>query len=178
MRNPRFAVLVRTPSWAPARDGRASETLTNTNKLLSLYPGADGVKTGFTAAAGYTLVASATRGGWQLIGVVLRSSAPFTDGAALLDYGFKYFQWVTLATRGDRIATVTLGRQRVAVVAVVPADVVGVVRRGLAVSSRLSLRSDLTLPIAAGTRVGDVKFVEGGVVVAQSPLIAARRVSP
>lgn len=62
------------------------------NQLLGRYPGADGMKTGFTCSAGFNLVASATRGGRRLIAVVLGAPNPFlrtAKTAALLDRGFQ-----------------------------------------------------------------------------------------
>lgn len=65
-------------------------SLVNTNKLLMTYPGANGVKTGETRAAGRCLVASARRNGVLLIAVVLNGGdSRFKDSAALLDYGFR-----------------------------------------------------------------------------------------
>jgi D-alanyl-D-alanine carboxypeptidase len=61
------------------------------NGLLGRYPGADGMKTGFTCSAGFNLVASATRGGRRLIAVVLgapSASVRTAKAAALLDRGF------------------------------------------------------------------------------------------
>jgi serine-type D-Ala-D-Ala carboxypeptidase (penicillin-binding protein 5/6) len=65
----------------------------NTNLLLGRYPGAIGIKTGFTAGAGYCLLFAARRGGQLLAGVVLGSSAVspdvrFTAAARMLDWGF------------------------------------------------------------------------------------------
>lgn len=62
--------------------------LKNTNRLLGAYPGCDGVKTGYTRAAGRCLVASAERGGARLIAVVMNSDNRWEEAAALLDYGF------------------------------------------------------------------------------------------
>ena len=62
------------------------------NGLLGRYPGADGMKTGFTCPAGFNLVASASRGGQRLIAVVLgapSASARTAKAAALLDRGFQ-----------------------------------------------------------------------------------------
>ena len=65
-------------------------SLVNTNTLLMTYPGAKGVKTGVTRAAGRCLVASARRNGVLLIAVVLNGGdSRFKDSAALLDYGFR-----------------------------------------------------------------------------------------
>ena len=56
--------------------------------LLRSYPGANGVKTGYTHKAGPCLVASATRGGVSLIAVVLNSPDMYGDTKRLLDFGF------------------------------------------------------------------------------------------
>jgi D-alanyl-D-alanine carboxypeptidase (penicillin-binding protein 5/6) len=74
-------------------DGHHSYTWHNTNLLLASYTGADGIKTGFTMAAGYCLLFEAQRGTSVLIGVVLHSTATdpgdrFTDAAAMLNWGF------------------------------------------------------------------------------------------
>jgi serine-type D-Ala-D-Ala carboxypeptidase (penicillin-binding protein 5/6) len=63
----------------------------NSNKLLSSYDGAIGVKTGNTREAGYCLVAAAQRGGQTYIAVVLKSQekAVWQDAKKLLDYGFR-----------------------------------------------------------------------------------------
>lgn len=62
--------------------------LTNHNKLLSTYDGVNGVKTGFTKAAGRCLVSSAQRDGIELIVVTLNAPDDWNDHAELLDYGF------------------------------------------------------------------------------------------
>jgi serine-type D-Ala-D-Ala carboxypeptidase (penicillin-binding protein 5/6) len=89
MRNMRFRAIVRTKvahvKWsAPTY----AKIYVNNNRLLRSYPGANGVKTGYTHKAGPCLVASATRGGVSLIAVVLDSPNMYSDAARLLDYGF------------------------------------------------------------------------------------------
>jgi D-alanyl-D-alanine carboxypeptidase (penicillin-binding protein 5/6) len=61
----------------------------NKNALLGTYPGANGVKTGYTSKAGHCLVASARRGRVELIAVVLRSGDEYGDARRLLDLGFR-----------------------------------------------------------------------------------------
>ena len=82
--------------WPPARDHRA-HVWNNLNPLLGRYSGATGIKTGFTTAAGDCLLFAATRGGKELIGVVLDSSsanspagldAAASDATAMLNWGF------------------------------------------------------------------------------------------
>ena len=70
------------------------------NELLGNYAGADGIKTGYTAVSGWSVVASADRSGRSLIAVVLAADAPssrFTDAAALLDHGFGSFRVVDVS---------------------------------------------------------------------------------
>lgn len=89
LRNPDFAALARTATWDLTRPGRPTRQIVNTNRLLGRYPGADGVKTGWTAASGPSLVASATRDGRQVLVVVLNSRNVFGDAEQLLDLGFR-----------------------------------------------------------------------------------------
>jgi D-alanyl-D-alanine carboxypeptidase (penicillin-binding protein 5/6) len=91
--NPRFRAIVhvrikRVP-W-PAPTGQ--KIYVNKNHLLGSYPGADGVKTGWTTIAKHCLVASARRNGVHLIAVILGSDDSYKDVRKLLDFGF--------ATRG------------------------------------------------------------------------------
>jgi serine-type D-Ala-D-Ala carboxypeptidase (penicillin-binding protein 5/6) len=65
--------------------------LRNQNRLLELYPGGDGIKTGWTTPAGRCFVGSATRDGWQLISVVLNAPSMWEDAMLLLDYGFMHY---------------------------------------------------------------------------------------
>jgi serine-type D-Ala-D-Ala carboxypeptidase (penicillin-binding protein 5/6) len=63
--------------------------LTNLNDLLFTYPGAIGVKTGYTRVAGWSIAAAASRGRLSVLAVVLGdSNKPFNDGRRLLNYGF------------------------------------------------------------------------------------------
>lgn len=90
LRQPRLAKIVRTRLATmplPIRGGKV--WLANHNPLLAMrYRGADGVKTGFTDAAGRCFVGSATRRGRRLIVVLLHSPAPARQAARLLDAGF------------------------------------------------------------------------------------------
>ena len=87
--NRRFNVIVGTKErrvgWRPPTYAKLYE---NHNKLLWRYRGADGVKTGWTRAAGPCLVASATRHGIRLITVVLDSPDMYRDTTRLLNFGF------------------------------------------------------------------------------------------
>ncbi len=71
--------------------GESEFGLANTNKFLKKYEGANGLKTGYTSAAGFSMSATATRNGTTLIAVVMGSKTKdirYSDAAKLLDYGF------------------------------------------------------------------------------------------
>lgn len=75
----------------------------NKNKMLRLYEGADGVKTGYTKKALRCLVSSATRGGQQLVAVTLNDGNDWNDHSALLDFGFNRFPLKTMIERGEKL---------------------------------------------------------------------------
>jgi serine-type D-Ala-D-Ala carboxypeptidase (penicillin-binding protein 5/6) len=90
MRNPRFRQIVHTRvKHVPWSAPTYAKIYVNNNRLLGMYPGATGVKTGYTHKAGPCLVASATRGGTSLIAVVLDSPNMYDDARRLLDFGFE-----------------------------------------------------------------------------------------
>ncbi|MGE3855879.1 MAG: D-alanyl-D-alanine carboxypeptidase [Dehalococcoidia bacterium] len=88
---PRFRDVVKTGTYT-AKGARAL-SMYNTNALLSTYPSADGVKTGFTDEAGRTLAASATKNGHRVYVVLLNDPNRDTDARALLDWAFSNHTW-------------------------------------------------------------------------------------
>ncbi|HAG99946.1 MAG TPA: D-alanyl-D-alanine carboxypeptidase [Ktedonobacter sp.] len=92
MANPFFAQLVELQHFVlPASAVHHAYIWDSIDTLLSTYPGATGIKTGFTAEAGYCLVFAATTGGHHLLGVLLHepdADQRFVDAHTLLDWGF------------------------------------------------------------------------------------------
>ena len=87
--------------------------LVNTNKLIKTYEGADGLKTGFTDAAGYSIAATAKRNGLRLLAIVLKEKDNKTrnqETTKLLDYGFQDYKVNILKTKGSVVDTVTLDK--------------------------------------------------------------------
>jgi D-alanyl-D-alanine carboxypeptidase len=96
MRNPTFQKLVAAQShsvtiYTPS--GMKRSDMTNLNRLLTTYGGADGVKVGYTDNALRTFVGSAVRNGHRVLATVLGSNDLWTDTPPLLDYAFKNFTW-------------------------------------------------------------------------------------
>lgn len=89
MRIPMFRDYVGNDYYKIPYQNRAPETVRTTNLFIrNKYPGANGLKTGYTEAAGDCLVASATRNGHTMIAVLLNDDYRWSDAPALLDYGF------------------------------------------------------------------------------------------
>ncbi|MGI6192605.1 MAG: D-alanyl-D-alanine carboxypeptidase family protein [Christensenellales bacterium] len=109
MRNEQFRNIVGTTSKTIPHDGRSwDRALNNKNKLLYSYNGANGIKTGYTKAAGRCLVGSACRDGMQLVSVVLNCSDIYNDTAAILDYGFANFARHTILAKNAVLGEVTV----------------------------------------------------------------------
>ena len=88
-RFPVVAAIASTPSLTlPATATHHAYVLYNLNQLIRTYPGATGLKTGWTGSAGGCLIATASRGGHHLLVVVMGSPSIFNEAASLLDYGF------------------------------------------------------------------------------------------
>lgn len=101
MKNPIFAQTVSTKT---VRIGNRS--LRNHNKLLWRVDGAEGVKTGFTKAAGRILVSSASRDGRRLVCVTINDGNDWADHTALLEDGFSHYTLQTVVSEGDYVGTV------------------------------------------------------------------------
>ena len=108
MKNP---IFYQTVSTKTVRAG--NRTMQNHNKLLWRVEGADGVKTGYTKAAGRILVSSATRDGRRLICVTINDGNDWADHTALLEKGFSGYSVKQLISEGDCLgyATVFSGTQ-------------------------------------------------------------------
>ena len=150
--------------------------LSNTNKLVRFYQGATGLKTGFTAGAGYCLSASAQRDGMELIAVVMScetSAERFAACKSMLDYGFANYAVVTPVLEGEPRIPVKLGTADQ--VAVVPAQQEALLidkgQKSLA-NIQTQLDPEVTAPVSQGQRLGMMSVQVGDQVIAQIPLVA------
>ena len=100
MENPIFRQTVSTKTVTVG-----NRSLRNHNKLLWQVEGADGVKTGFTKAAGRILVSSATRQGRRLIAVTMNAPDDWNDHKALLEEGFSRYSVQSIIEKGDCLGT-------------------------------------------------------------------------
>ena len=117
MENPIFRQTVSTKSLHMGQ-----RYLTNHNKLLWRVEGADGVKTGYTKAAGRILVSSATRNDRRLIAVTMDDPNDWEDHAALLEEGFSRYSPKTIVKKGDLVDTLEVAGGKGSRVTVLAAD--------------------------------------------------------
>ena len=151
--------------------------LTNKNKLLSTYPGATGVKTGYTAAAGRCLVFSAERDGLSLLGAVLNCPDWFDVSAAILDEGFAAWRMVTALEQGEIVCekAVSGGAKDTFSVAAARA-VKAPMRLGEWPELTVELDPDVAAPLYRGDEVGRVTLSDRGETLLTVPLVAAEDV--
>ena len=150
--------------------------LSNTNKLIRFYDGATGLKTGSTDAAGYCISATAERDGMELIAVVLggeTSQQRFEDAKTLLNYGFSAYALADVTPAEAPLVPVRLGRSPT-VAAELPQSKL-LVSKGQAgsLTQAVTLREDLSAPIAKGSPVGTLTVKSGDTVLAELPLTSA-----
>ncbi|KAF0195530.1 MAG: D-alanyl-D-alanine carboxypeptidase (penicillin-binding protein 5/6) [Bacillota bacterium] len=146
----------------------------NKNRLLQLMSAADGVKTGWTQAAGHCLASSATKGGWQLLGIVLDSPDHYGENRALLEWGFKNFHRVDLVTSGVFQGYVPVKDGKPSSVGAVTAGELKWVAKNdenLDVGFELFMPLELGLPVSKGQFVGQLTVRIGGKEVARIPLM-------
>ena len=150
--------------------------LSNTNKLIRFYPGATGLKTGFTSSAGYCLSATAQRDGLGLIAVVMgakTSQERFAACKSMLDYGFANYALVNPEMPTDNSIPVKLGIQK-SVNAIPAEDVNLLLDKGQKdqVNIQVTLDESLIAPISKGQKVGTLTIRVGEQILRQVPMVA------
>lgn len=159
-------------------------TQPNRNRLLWTDPFVDGMKTGFTDAAGYCLVASARRGPRRLISVVLGAgsdAARAIESQKLLNYGFQFYDTVQLYQTGQPVSTLKVWKGAAdSVPAGFVADQYITLPKGQAGKLKLTMEAiePLIAPVAQGQRVGVVKVTLEDKAVGEYPLMALSAVEP
>ncbi len=150
----------------------AGRTMTNHNKLLSYMDGCFGLKTGYTRAAGRTLVSCAERNGQRLIVVTLQDGNDWADHQSLFEYGFAAFPAKRMAQLGHELA------EKEGVSLIAADSFAWPLAQGETLETRLELDRELTAPLRAGTRVGEAVFSLNGREVGRVSLLVGRDISP
>lgn len=136
--------------------------LINHNKLLTSYEGCIGVKTGYTKKTGRCLVSAAERNGVTLIAVTLNAPDDWRDHTAMLDYGFKLYESVTLCEPGFFSAPLWTVSGVQDYVMVENTDILSVTlpRNHGAIHCTVEIPHFLFAPVTNGQKTGQLRFTE------------------
>jgi D-alanyl-D-alanine carboxypeptidase (penicillin-binding protein 5/6) len=154
-------------------------TQPNRNRLLYADPSVDGMKTGFTEAAGYCLIASSKRGPRRLISVVLGTAsdnARAVESQKLLEWGYQAFDAVRLYEKNQPLAQLRIYKGAETQLPIGFAhDLVLAVPKGQADQIKVDLvAQSLVAPIAQGARVGTVRVNVAGTPYGEFPAVALK----
>lgn len=153
--------------------------LTNTNKLIRYYPGANGMKTGYTDTALYCLSATAKRDNLQLIAVVMKSPTSdqrFQDAKKLLDFGFANFslfetkslELPEMRLKGGLVPYTKLNCET--------QQILVAKGRESQIETVLELPESVDAPVKAGDVVGKVSYMLGDQLVAEKNIVVSEDV--
>lgn len=167
-----------TTIWTDSIRGGTFD-LANTNKLIRRYDGATGLKTGYTASAGYCISATAEREGMELIAVVMKGETADkrnADAKALLNYGFSAYALVSAAPE-EPLPTlpVTMGETDSVSLMLPPDALTAVVEKAqaAALERRIDLPESLPAPVRQGQQVGTLTLCSGDTELMTVPILAA-----
>ncbi|MBE0362517.1 D-alanyl-D-alanine carboxypeptidase (penicillin-binding protein 5/6) [Pseudoalteromonas ulvae UL12] len=142
----------------------------------------DGIKTGHTSEAGYSLVTSATKADMRLVAVVMGTDserARKVESKKLLNYGFRFYETITPYKAGDSFASqrIWMGNKEEVSLGIVE-DTPITIPRGQAKNLKANFKLDKVLeaPIAKGTSVGTLFLQLDGEDIAQYPLVTLEEV--
>ncbi|NLY43830.1 MAG: D-alanyl-D-alanine carboxypeptidase [Clostridiaceae bacterium] len=180
LKNNTFAEIVKT--WEkkiPWQGHKWDRVLQNHNKLLKMYEGCDGVKTGYTKKSGRCLVSSATRNGWQVIAVTLNAPNDWEDHKKMLDYAFNNYALTTLCSEGDYMKTLPVkdGKQDVISLAAYSDFKIPLKEDELGkVEIQYDVPDFITAPVSYGQKIGKISVLLEGNEIGEVPLVSVNSV--
>jgi D-alanyl-D-alanine carboxypeptidase (penicillin-binding protein 5/6) len=173
LKNEKFCKIVGTKSST-----FCGSNINNTNEMLSLYPGADGVKTGYTGQAGRCLVTSVTRNGWRIISVVLNCasrSVRAQSSKEILDYTFQNFKNHEYLKKGQKVYEVQLNKGILDNVPLYSDNAVAIPLKADEmdrIKILYNIPKVIEAPIKNESKVGTINFMLDGKLIASSAVIS------
>ena len=157
--------------------------LANTNKLIRFYDGATGLKTGYTASAGYCISATAERDGMELIAVIMKAPDKDTrssDAKALLSYGFAAYTLAPAAPEEPLPPVpVAMGTQDAVQPVLETPEATVLLEKAAAggLTREVRLEPSVAAPVTEGQVLGELTLKSGGDTVLTVPLTAGEDVA-
>ncbi len=177
---PKFREICATPEIKISWPGRPyHRLLRNQNRLLTMYKGADGVKTGWTTPAGRCFVGSVTREGWQLVSVVLNAPQMWEDTIELFDFGYTHYRWHTVLAAGQPVLTAEVSNGKASRVPLVAGRDVGLPLKeneAEVLRFEFAVNEPLPAPLEKGREAGKVHIYFGEQLVESAPLLIGEAV--
>ncbi|MBE7046142.1 MAG: D-alanyl-D-alanine carboxypeptidase [Ruminococcaceae bacterium] len=152
-------------------------TLKNHNKLLKMYEGATGVKTGFTKKAGRCLVSSAMRDGIEVVCVTLNAPDDWNDHMSLMDKSFQRTERKKIFSKGDYIATVSVkDSEEKSLGLLAKNDIYAVAIDGKmpVLNIQTEILSSVSAPVGFEDVLGKLTVYEGDNIVGDTDLVTDR----
>ena len=178
LENELFAKIVKTRTYKIGGENTLPRTLVNHNKLLRLYDGASGVKTGYTKKTGRCLVSSAFRDGVSLIAVTLNAPSDWHDHAELFDYGFSLYESVSLADIGDyTVELPILNGKKSTALAVNDSAFSFTQRKGEGdFYAVLEVNDEISAPIYKGDSLGKIVFYKNDEKIGETNIVSLENI--
>ncbi|MBE6586911.1 MAG: D-alanyl-D-alanine carboxypeptidase [Ruminococcaceae bacterium] len=151
-------------------------TFVNHNKLLTLYEGAIGVKTGFTKESGRCLVGAAERNGVRLVTVTLSASNDWKCHSAMLDYGFEKYRSYTLYSKNSLLFELPVAGCDSSVTVSPEGEKKITLPYGKKISVKIEAPSLITAPVKKGAALGTAVFYADEKEIWRTPLLAISKV--
>jgi serine-type D-Ala-D-Ala carboxypeptidase (penicillin-binding protein 5/6) len=171
-KDPAFRDLVGRRFVVVRSDSARPRKIQNRNVMVWLFLGASGVKTGFTEAAGYCLIATARRGERQLAVVVLGGhDEVFSDAAALLNHGFAGYELRAILGEREALGSVRVRGGEVPVVAGTGLAALVRVRESSAIERIFSVSRAAAYPPPSGSVVGTLRLKLAGETLGRVPIL-------
>lgn len=170
-----------TSIWMDSlRDGAFG--LSNTNKLLKTYSGVNGLKTGSTSIAGYSICASATKNDMTLLSIIMSdvdSETRFNEAKQLFDYGFNNFKILELNNTDKEYSKIKVQKGDIEDLNLLyQKTTVKVLDKGLKgeVKTRVNLPKEIFAPIKRGDIVGNIEYLLNDKVISSVNIVSGEDV--
>ncbi len=156
--------------------------LSNTNKLILNYQGADGIKTGFTSEAEHCLAATALRGQSRFIAVIMAapsSDIRYAEAKKLLDYAFANYESIPITAKGEEVAQVRVDKGKQVLIPVCTGEDFSILVEkgtGSGIETDIQIEKDVQAPIGAGETLGSLIVYQKDKELARADLVSKEEV--
>lgn len=177
LQNSEFRKIVSTYKKSFVSEERC-RTYVNHNKLLNMYDGCVGVKTGFTKKSGRCLVSAAERDGLTFIAVTLDAPNDWEDHKKMFDYAFETFEKIIFSNEMEQVYKIPVIDGKKTYLAVTNTEKASLItdRGDYSIEKNIKLVKYAVAPINKGDILGEILYTLNGEEVARLPLIATETV--